>query len=240
MFLKKVLGVLLFVHLLIFNLSIVNWKLISLVVALSSLIPLITGVIKFNKIHNKYKSFIYLIALYALTEIVGQILIFINQAVLHTLMMNVFVFLDFFFLYTIIVHWIRRKPKVYDYAIVILLAFIWIYDNLILNKITVTNSIFRIIYSIVICAISISLMNKQIMNLNRQFFRDPLFIIGLSSLIFYTYKAIYESIYLINVNNNHTLIISFGILIIINFLNYLLLTIAILCMEKRNKIFSTY
>jgi len=218
-----------------------NWKIIAFAVGFTSVIPAIFGLFKLKEILNKHKLFIYLITIYSLIEIAGIFLIQINRGVLNTIIMNVFVLLDFISLYCILTIWNGRKLKYFDFLALFLFILLWIWDNLYLNKIYITNSIFRISYSLIICLKSIRLINREVMSLNQSFIRSPYFIIGSGLLILYLFKSIYETMYFININiNKNTSYLAFGVLIFINFITNIFFTIAISCMEKKVKISSAY
>ena len=218
-----------------------NWTNLSVICGYLSFIPIIIGFIKFKKIDNRYKPFIYLLAIYSLFEITSLTLVRFNQIAIVTILMNFFVLFDFLFLYMLISFWEGRELKWLQYIILAIGVAIWISDNFLINSILRTNSIFRIAYSFIICIKSIDLINKQFMSTIRNLRRNPFFIIGLTFLMFYSYKIIFETIYFINIFKNQNVSYNaFGILIIINLISYLLYSIAILCMEKKIKLSSIY
>jgi hypothetical protein len=218
-----------------------NWKILTAITQLLSILPLALGLIKHKKIHYNYKPFILLLALYSATEISGLILINLNRGAYLTFLMNIFVLLDFIFLFIILSTWTKNKIERTDFIIIFLFVSLWIWDNFFFSKLSVTNSIFRIGYSLIICIKSISLINKQLMRIDSNFIKNPFFIIGVTLLLFFTYKSIYETIYFVNLNPNKEIsYFAFYVLVFVNFLSYLLFTIAILCMEKKTKLSSTY
>jgi hypothetical protein len=218
-----------------------NWKILTIITTFLSFLPFVIGLIKHKKIHNKYKPFILLLALYSTTEISGTFLIILNLGVYLTFLMNIFVLFDFIFLFVILSTWTKNKIAKTDYLIIFLFSLLWIWDNFFFSNLTVTNSIFRIGYSLMICIKSISLINKQLMRIDKNFIKNPFFIIGATLLLFFTYKSIYETIYFINLNLNKEISYwSFYVLVFVNILSYILFIIAILCMEKKTKLSSTY
>lgn len=218
-----------------------NWKILIIITPFLSFLPLVIGLIKHKRINNKYKSFILLLALYAATEISGTFLIILNRGDYVTYLMNIFVLLDFIFLFIILSKWTKSKIARIDYLIIFLFFLLWIWDNFFFSNLNVTNSIFRISYSLMICIKSISLINKQLMRIDRNFVKNPFFIIGSTLLMLFTYKSIYETIYFININlDKETSFWSFYVLVFVNILSYILFIISILCMEKKIKLSSTY
>lgn len=218
-----------------------NWKILTIITTFLSFLPFVIGLIKHKKIYNKYKPFILLLALYSTTEISGTFLIILNWGVYLTYLMNIFVLFDFIFLFVILSTWTKNKIAKTDYLIIFLFSLLWVWDNFFFSKLSVTNSIFRIGYSLMICIKSISLINKQLMRIDKNFIKNPFFIIGATLLLFFTYKSIYETIYFINLNLNKEISYwSFYVLVFVNILSYILFIIAILCMEKKTKLSSTY
>jgi hypothetical protein len=218
-----------------------NWKIITILISLISIIPTLTGILKFKRINKVHKPFIYLISIYSITEILGSIFILTNQGVLNTIMMNFFVLLDFTFLYILLKRWTKEKINNYDYLIIIIGILIWLLDNFIINTIIKTNSLFRISYSLTICFFSINLLNNQMMRINSKFLNNPLFFASVSFIICYSYKAIYETIYFLNIDILKQIsYYAFSFLLIINILTYILFTKSILCMEKKLILSSTY
>lgn len=218
-----------------------NWKILTIITTFLSFLPFVIGLIKHKKIYNKYKPFILLLALYSTTEISGTFLIILKWGVYLTFLMNIFVLFDFIFLFVILSTWTKNKIAKTDYLIIFLFSLLWVWDNFFFSKLSVTNSIFRIGYSLMICIKSISLINKQLMRIDKNFIKNPFFIIGATLLLFFTYKSIYETIYFINLNLNKEISYwSFYVLVFVNILSYILFIIAILCMEKKTKLSSTY
>jgi hypothetical protein len=218
-----------------------NWKILTLITTLLSFFSLVIGLIKYKKIHNKHKPFILLLALYAATEMSSLILINLNLGFYLTFLMNIFVLFDFIFLFVILSTWTRSKIERTDFLIIFPFFLLWVWDNFFFSRLSVTNSIFRIGYSLMICIKSISLINKQLMRIDRNVIKNPFFIIGATLLLFFTYKSIYETIYFIYLNLNKEISYwSFYVLVFVNILSYILFIIAILCMEKKTKLSSTY
>ncbi len=218
-----------------------NWKIITILISLTSIVPTIIGIIKYNQIKKVFKPFVYLLSIYSIIEILGSIFIITKQGVLNTILMNYFVLLDFILLYLLLTSWINEKITIYDYLIILIGIFFWIFDNYLINTIVKTNSLFRISYSLIICFLSINLLNKQMMRINSIFLKNPLFFASCSFILLYSYKAIYETIYYVNIDvEKHISYYAFSFLLIINILTYILFTKTILCMEKKLILSSTY
>lgn len=217
------------------------WNSLSIITALVSLLPFCIGIYKYNRIQRNQKPFIYLMGIYAICEIAGVMFIYLRESISLTVFMNVFVLVDFIFIYLLLSFWLNSNLSKLNLFIVALLTIIWLIDNIYLNSLTKTNSIFRIVYSFVISIESIKLINRQALSTNKNLFTNSFFIIGSTFLIFYIFKLIYEWLYFVNIElNNKIAYLSFGVLIIVNIVSYILYTIALICMKKMTNISSVY
>jgi hypothetical protein len=217
------------------------WKTISLIIGVSSWVPAIAGIYLFNKINRRYKPLIYLLIFYAIVETSGQILIWLKKGEFNSILMNIFVLIDYIFIHILLNFWKGKKNKLIDIFIIAILIIIWIIDNLIINKINTTNSTFRIIYSIILVIKIIDVINKQISKLNFQITSDPIFIVCLFLLIQFTFKSIYETSFIFSrLVSDRIYLYSFIIHLIIDFSGYAIFTKAILCMKKSIRLTSSY
>lgn len=218
-----------------------NWSLISILVAFSSVIPFIIGVFKYNKISKSDKPFIYLMGFYFLVEIVTSLLLLYKAENVSTRIMNLFVLIDFIALYLLVSKWINRKCSSYELIILALTFIFWNFENFIFSTISTTNIYFRIIYSFLISIKSIELLNIKISLNKRNIWQDSHFLIASTFLIYYSYKAIYESIYLFCLDTAPNIATNaFKGLIVVNFITYILYAIGILCMNKRVQMSISY
>lgn len=217
------------------------WKTISLIIGVSSWFPAIAGIYLFNKINRKYKPFIYLLIFYAIVETSGQILIWLKKGEINSILMNIFVLIDYIFIHILLNFWKGKKNKLIDLFIIAILIIIWIIDNLFINKINTTNSTFRIIYSIILVIKIIDVINKQISKLNFQITSDPILIVCLFLLIQFTFKSIYETSFIFSrLVSDRMYLYSFIIHLIIDFSGYAIFTKTILCMNKSIRLTSSY
>lgn len=211
-----------------------NWPLISIYVAYSAIIPFFAGIYKINQIQLKQRYFVYLLCIYFFTNIVGSIFLFLNEAKFNSILSNVFVLIDFVYLYILISNWLSKKVLVFEIIIVFFILLFWAYENLIFSKIDITNIYFRILYSFVISIKSIELINKTITVSRKKVWKNPYFIIASTFVLYYSYKAIYETVYLITLDKNPAFAINaFKGLLLVNLISYISYAIGILCMNKK-------
>jgi hypothetical protein len=107
------------------------WKTISLIIGVSSWVPAIAGIYLFNKINRRYKPLIYLLIFYAIVETSGQILIWLKKGEVNSILMNIFVLIDYIFIHILLNFWKGKKNKLIDIFIIAILIIIWIIDNLV-------------------------------------------------------------------------------------------------------------
>lgn len=189
----------------------------------------------------KYRPFVYLLIIYLCFETSGQFLIWQKKGEINSALMNVFVLIDFITLYLILNYWKNRKISNRSLIILSLMLILWLIDNIIIHRINNNNSLFRIIYSIVIVIKSIDIINKHISRLNFKLKLDPILIISFALLIQFTFKTIYETAFIFSLLvSNEVYLYSFSIHLIMDFIGYIIFTIAILCMRKSTMLTSSY
>lgn len=137
--------------------------------------------------------------------------------------------------------WANVEISKLDTALILLLIAIWFLENIIYSNLFITNSFFRVLYSICLSIKSIELINKTISISRNRIWLNPYFIIASTFVIFYTYKAIYEAIYLFSIKINYQISINaFKFLIIINLFSYISYAIGIICMTKKYRVNTSY
>ncbi len=218
-----------------------NWTITSLIVANCCFIPLTVGLIKLKSIQKVHKYFIGLLLLYCFVNIIGTASIIFNKGWINTVSSNIFVLFDFIYIYMMISKWTNVKISKLDIALVLLLIAIWFLENIIYSNLFITNSFFRVLYSICLSIKSIELINKTISISRNRIWLNPYFIIASTFVIYYSYKAIYEAIYLFSIKINYQISINaFKFLIIINLFSYISYAIGIVCMNKKFRVNTSY
>ena len=74
---------------------------------------------------------------------------------------------------------------------------LWVADNLIIHSITNLNSFFRIGYSFVTVFLSVDQVNNMVVRERKSILRNARFIICLSFIVYYTYKATFEVFFVV-------------------------------------------
>lgn len=219
----------------------INWGIVSIIVANFSILPVCVSFFRIKQIPDGFKYFIYLIWIYFFVNLTGTFFLLLRLSQYNTVITNLFVLFDFIYLYLMISFWNKKILSVSDFLIISILSFGWIYENILTSSLNVTNSGFRIIYSLILLLKGIEHINKVISNTRRNLLVNSNFIIGSTFILYYSYKAIYESVYYFSLKlNPNEYLYTYLVLLGINLISYLLYTIAILCMKKKIQLNTSY
>lgn len=202
---------------------------------------IITGVIaliRFKRISNIFYPFIFFIWLGLANDLLS--LTFILNKRSNMISSNIYIILEFLLLLWFFYKWNMQSLKIYILLFIAGLV-IWGVDNFIINSISQNNSVFRVFYSFVIVFLSISEISKFVVFQNVQLYKNPVFLLCISFLFYYTFKTIFESYNLFNLDFGRTILHKILLLYsVINFITYLLYTVAILCMPQKQKYLLLY
>src|SRR5258705_12392218 len=118
----------------------------GVILGYSVIIAVVIGLIRFRKIMDSYQPFIFILCLDFLNLSLSVILseTIRNNAVNS----NIYVLLKSLLYLWLFKNWgAFYKKSTLFYSLAVLLIAVWIYDNLIRNHLTTTNSLFRIVLS---------------------------------------------------------------------------------------------
>jgi hypothetical protein len=125
--------------------------------------------------------------------------------------------------------------------LLILISAIWIYDNLIWNRLTTFNSLFHISYSFCLIFLSIDQINRLIVSARGSLWRNSRFLICAGIIIFYSYQATIEVFYLLKLEFSDKFYDNiFFILTLVNLFVNLVYALAILWIPKKQKFILPY
>jgi len=128
------------------------------------------------------------------------------------------------------------------YVILALLGLaVWSADNLVLNSITHNNSLFRAFYSFLVVFFSIDQVNKLVIYERGPLFKNPMFIICITFLLYYGFKAFVESYNMFHLGLSKTLLRDLWIILyFVNGIANLLYAIAVLWIPTKVKFILPY
>jgi hypothetical protein len=191
------------------------------------MIPLVIGLIRFNRTVSSYQPFLLLLALAFISESISFICIEIlgtSNAIPFNLygLAECMVVLYQFYVWGSL----KRKRLLYIF-LVVGLTMAWITENLLLAKIEDFSPVFRVTYAFIAVLLSINEINFLIVQDNKNLLRNPRFLICLGFIIIFIYQIIYEASFFVGSDTVMTLRIVFMFNYINAFVN-LIYAIAVL------------
>jgi hypothetical protein len=163
----------------------------------------IIGLVRFKKISIAFLPFLLFVWLGLTNEVVsyftGKYLR--NNAVNN----NIYVLLEACLILWQLKKWglFQNAKKVFTGFLITFVLF-WIIEFFFVYKITYVTSYFRIFYSFVIVLMSINMVNSLILSENKSLLKNPVFLICIGFIIFFTYKLLVEIFWVYGLNGSKT------------------------------------
>ncbi len=193
------------------------------------------GLIRFQKINRAYRPFIFITIAALANEVASTLLIMSdNSNAISTNMLNLVE--GCLWLFQIKV-WggFKRRKWVFP-ALFSTMVCIWIVENLVFGRIHVFSSIFAVTSAVVFVFLAIDQVNQLIVEEKGNLLRNSRFLICVGIIIFFTYRIMVESFYLMDLTQSNQFLRNvFGILVFVNVFVNLLFALAILWMPTRQK-----
>jgi small basic protein len=212
----------------------INYELI-LIGSYSIVIAAIIGLIRFPKIHRAYQPFIFITLVAVLNEICSNLLIYFHRS--NAPSTNIFGLIECILWLWQFKRWGGFRQKRWEYPLLLsLVTAVWITENIIFGKLFTFSSVYAIAYSFCLVFISINHVNQQIVEEKKNLFTNPKFLICTGAIIFYTYRILVESFYLLDLQDSKTFLTNiFSILVFVNLFVNLLFALAILWIPTRQR-----
>lgn len=206
---------------------------IAVILSFSILIAAIISIIKFSRIRNTYRPFIYLVWIGGVNEIVSFLLI-INR---HYNIINSVVY---GLCEAMLLLWFFRnlgifnKNKLLFYLLLLLFLSLWVIESFFFKDFGARyNSYFGITYSLPVVLLSITAINRILFE-EKDILKNPVFWICIGMIIYFTYKIVVDMFWLYGLKESKNFRQSvLTILMFINFLCNLIYAMAILWMRKK-------
>jgi len=212
--------------------------LFDIVVNHSIVFAAIIGMIRFKSINSAYYPFLLIIWLGLANETLSLALIY--TAGNNMANSNVYVLLEYWLILFQFYKWNDSSPKKY-YVLAFLGLAVWSTDNLVINTITQNNSLFRVFYSFIIVFFSIDQINKIIIYEKEPLFKNAMFIICITFLFYYGFKAFVESFNMFHLGLSRGLLQNLWIILyFVNVFANLLFALAVLCIPTKVKFIYPY
>lgn len=205
-----------------------------MIFSFSIIVPAIIGIIRFNKINRIYFPFILCIWVGLLNELISELLIDYFH-VSNSVNTDIYCLIEAL-LYT----WLFRNLNLFINAkqyilLMIFLCAAWLIDNFIISKITRFDSYFTIVYSLVIVLMSITILNRLIVQ-QINLLANSTFLICASLIIYFTLMALMEIFWLYGLNSSSTFRLNiYRIMAYINLSVNLIFALAILWMHRKQE-----
>lgn len=208
---------------------------LNVVSSISILVPASIVVVNFKKENASFLPFKILLMIGVFNEALSwyYMLVLKNNLVIG----NIYVLIESLFLVWQLSLWSKWKnSQIRNIYLAFFLITIWIVDNLIVHNITTVNSLFRVFYSLVIVFLSIEQINFVFVTERNSIITNARFLLSGAFVIFYTYKAVFEVFYMINVKMSDGFYNSlFQVLILINLFTNLIFAFSVSCIPKKQK-----
>lgn len=208
---------------------------IRLIFSFSIAIAVLISWIRFKKINPTYYPFIFCLWLGLLNEILSYIFSILTHS--NALNNNIYVLLE-----SLLITWQFHSWKLFArhntlfIVILCLLLGTWFVDNFIISKISHFSSYFRMVYSFIIVLMSISVLNMLLATERKSIITNPVFLICVSFIIFYTYKILVEAFWVYGLNSSKEFRLNvYGILLFINVFTNLVYALAVLWMPTKQR-----
>lgn len=205
--------------------------------SLTDFLPCVIRIKKFKLTHEKYHSFIIYLSIAAFVGINGILLIIFRQYNSARILSNCFVLFEGISFIFIFFKWEVFKKKFILFTLITFFSLTWIIENLVINSTSNINSLYRVIYSTFTVLLAIKLFQHEYSNNLKYSLKDPLVVISAMLIINYSYRAIFESLYLFNLDfSNDFYSDAFNIFVILNVVSNCTFTYAISCMDLRKRL----
>ena len=206
---------------------------IYLALGLSVFIGAVIALIRFREIDNAFHPFVYFLWVGSFNELLSIILVLNKyQSVLNS---NIYVLVE-----AVLLLWFFKKLGTFDYKVfyqlILLLLLVWLGENIVFGVITVNSTYFRISYSLLVVFMSINVLNRMIFSTRKHLFKDALFLILVSFIIYYSFKSLIQAFVIYGINRNSSFLLSIYIIMVyVNFTINLIYALAALWIPRKHR-----
>jgi hypothetical protein len=193
----------------------------------------IIGLVRFRKISSVFHPFLILIWFGAINEIISAIII--NLGYYNIFNYNIALLVEPGLLLWQLKNWNLFNTKNVFYFLLFLFIAGWLTENIIISKFYLGfNSYFRIVSSLIVALLCLSMLNKVIVRERKNLIRNSIFIICCGVLVAYTYAILTESFIVYRVSLNAVFRKNlYRIFLFINLFCNIIFGLAILWMPKK-------
>lgn len=203
--------------------------------SISIIIAAAIGAWRFRDIHPSFRPFIYCIWVGFINELLSIGLIATGHS--NALNSNIYILIEAWLIVWQFYNWgLLRRHRILFPGLLTLITLVWLTENFVMGNLLQFSSWFRIIYSFILVLLSISLLNQQIVIEKEMLLKNPVALICLAFIIYYTYKVLVETFWvygLIESANFQT-----KVYLIMNYINLfanLIFALAVLWMPTKHR-----
>jgi len=197
------------------------------------LIPGIIGLIRFSRISPVYYPFIICTWLGILNETVSVIII--EKGHSNAVNLNCYMLAECLLFSWQFLRWGLFKKNFFA-GLVILLVATWVAEVLCLGSIFYLSSYFLVTYSFILSLLAIAMINRLLLRERGRLLKNPVFIICIAFVIYYTFSAMAEVFWSYGLGENMQFRIHvINISIITNLIANLLYSLATLWMPAKQR-----
>lgn len=205
-------------------------KQIAFIISLGILIPLVIGILKFNRIPRSYHVLVYMLLLGTITELVSYFFFYKTSNAIPYNIYGLFEFILFALLFR---GWGNiLQNKLMFYSIISVISLVWIIENIVFGGIYIYTPVYWVCYSLCLVLMAVNQMNWLIINDRSTIYKNPIFLICIAVIIFYSYKVLMEIFYYFapekGMQNN-----IFSVEAYVNIFFNILLAVAFLCIPRK-------
>ncbi|HVZ57706.1 MAG TPA: hypothetical protein VG870_13695 [Chitinophagaceae bacterium] len=201
---------------------------IMLITSFSILLPAIAGIVRYRKIDPSFRPFLILVWIGLANELLSVWVAENGHS--NAINSNIYVLVESLMITWQFRRWgnFERVPRMFYLLVAILIAG-WGLENFYFFSIRSFSSWFRILYSLIIVLMSVHQINRLILRERGAMLKNPVFLICLGFIVYFTYKAIIETFWVYGLNTGREFRINvYLILAWINFLVNCIFALAIL------------
>lgn len=194
----------------------------------------ITGLIRFRKIEPSYYPFLFFIWIGCINELITILLIMKGKS--NYINNNIYVLSA-----ALLILWFFKKngtfakTKMLFYTLLTILLALWVAESFFIKDIVKEiSSYFRIVSSFIIILLSISTINSILIDVSGRIIKNPMFLISLAFLFYFTYKVLIEAFWIYGLESSENFrILVYDILAYINLITNLTYALAVLWIPKK-------
>ncbi len=198
-------------------------------------IPALISAWRFRVIHPVFRPFIYTTWLGIMNELISLPMMYAFHT--NAVNSNIYVLIE-----SLLIVWQFRlwdlfgKNKIIVPCLFVLLALTWLAENFFFFSISQFSSWFRILYSFITVLLSISLLNRQLVREKGGFLKNPVTLICLTYIMYFTYKVLVETFWVYGLNESSIFQDKvYVILTLINLFTNLMFALAVLWMPIKHR-----